>query len=750
MQYITHPLIKKDLVQARDYQLSIGTHALDGNTLVVLPTGLGKTVVALITAASRLFNYGGKVLLLAPTRPLVEQHLQFFRSTLAVDNPEGENKGSEMFTGDDDPEIRAKTWENTAFIVATPQVTKNDIISGRYDLSSVSLLVIDECHRAIGNYAYVFIAERYMATASNPLILGMTASPGGKSEKIDEICRNLSIKIVETRSVSDSDVAPYVHDKEVEIVNVELPVELKQALLLLSSILESRLSNLHLMGFEVPKREQLTMKSLNNLNAEIQRKITLKDSGGYTAASIYAEIMKVRHATTLAESQGSEVLKNYLAKLISESNSPNATKASKNLVRDPDFNQLLEQSEGWKEECHPKLEVLLTIISHELSKKPDSRIIVFATYRDSVQKIVEKLNSAGIHSERFVGQTKKEGEKGLTQKEQISALTRFREGSFQVLVATSVGEEGLDIPSTDLVIFYEAVPSEIRSIQRKGRTGRHCTGKVILLVTKGTTDETFRFVSQNREKVMVNKVENLQYRKTDDNAGVFASEKKQSTIDAFSDIIPILVDDRETSSAVVSELSTLGARLTITRLPYGDYSIGEKILIERKTSRDFVDSLIDRDLIGQIRTMAGEVWKPLLIIEGNSLYSQRNIHENAIRGALAAITIDLGVPVLFTADETDTAKLLITLARRESNAHPGNGKSTVHRNTHHTPVSKKQEEIIMAFPGIGAKTAKELLVHFGSVKALVNATEAEILKIEGMGEKRAARICELASHPYVQ
>jgi len=116
--------------------------------------------------------------------------------------------------------------------------------------------------------------------------------------------------------------------------------------------------------------------------------------------------------------------------------------------------------------------------------------------------LVDHLAEAGIPAIRFVGQASRDAEKGLSQKEQIEAIRRFREGEFSVLVATSVGEEGLDIPSTDLVIFYEAVPSEIRSIQRKGRTGRNATGKIVVLVTRGTTDETYRWVSNTREKQM--------------------------------------------------------------------------------------------------------------------------------------------------------------------------------------------------------------------------------------------------------
>ena len=92
--------------------------------------------------------------------------------------------------------------------------------------------------------------------------------------------------------------------------------------------------------------------------------------------------------------------------------------------------------------------------------------------------------------------------KGMDQKKQTEVLDRFRDGQFSVLVSSSIGEEGLHVPDVDLVIFYEAVPSEIRSIQRRGRTGRTRPGRVIILLAEGTIDEGYYYSSINREKFM--------------------------------------------------------------------------------------------------------------------------------------------------------------------------------------------------------------------------------------------------------
>ena len=185
MTYISHPLIRPDSLESREYQLTVAMRALDANTLVVLPTGLGKTAVALIVAASRFYNEGGKVLMLAPTKPLVEQHLRFLKNCSFY--PEGREGYFHfaMFTGETPGEDRTDEWERSAVIFATPQVIKNDILAGRYSLEDVSLLVIDECHRAVGNYAYVFIAGQYRGTGKktqDPRNDRIAGRPEGKGQ----------------------------------------------------------------------------------------------------------------------------------------------------------------------------------------------------------------------------------------------------------------------------------------------------------------------------------------------------------------------------------------------------------------------------------------------------------------------------------------------------------------------------------------------------------------------------------------
>jgi Fanconi anemia group M protein len=453
--------------------------------------------------------------------------------------------------------------------------------------------------------------------------------------------------------------------------------------------------------------------------------------------------MKLRHAITLAESQGSEVLKGYLAKLVAEGTGSGGSKASQGLVKDPAFHALFLRSLEWTEELHPKPGFTLNLVRDQLESHPDSRIIIFATYRDTVQLLVDYLTKNGIGCERFVGQATKDAEKGLSQKKQIAILNSFRQGDFKVLIATSVGEEGLDVPSTDLVVFYEAVPSEIRSIQRKGRTGRSRAGRVVVLVTRGTSDEVYRHVSQAKETMMHKSMREIVRTNALQQQPVLP---QQASIDEFTVQGPrIIIDDRETSSKVVEVLSGLGADIRLKRLAHGDYAIGDRILIERKTARDFVETLINRDLLGQVKAMAEVIPRPVIIIEGGDLYTQRDIHPNAIKGVLAALTIDLGVSILFTRDELDTAQMLFILAKREDSER---GERKIHPHKSHRSAREDQEYVVSAFPEVGMKNARLLLLHFGSIRAITNAGLPELTAIKGIGEKTAQKIFDLCHHSY--
>ena len=212
-EYLNHPLLKKDIIQRRKYQENIIASCSNKNSLVVLPTGIGKTIIAIGIVAHRLNTHKDKkALILAPTKPLVEQHLKSFYEVM---NTETGNIGNfEILTGKIPPIKREDIYKTSRLIFATPQVIENDILKNTIDLSQFSIIVFDEAHRTSGDYAYTFIAKRYIESPQKEqLILGLTASPGGTKEKIGAICGNLYCEKVEIRDENDWDVKPYIKNK---------------------------------------------------------------------------------------------------------------------------------------------------------------------------------------------------------------------------------------------------------------------------------------------------------------------------------------------------------------------------------------------------------------------------------------------------------------------------------------------------------------------------------------------------------
>ncbi|MCD4797597.1 MAG: hypothetical protein K8R19_01115, partial [Methanosarcinales archaeon] len=257
-------------------------------------------------------------------------------------------------------------------------------------------------------------------------------------------------------------------------------------------------------------RKYLNKRELLDLQSRLQSRLRSgPDQQVFKAISLVAEILKVSHAIEITETQGPEALTKYFERLEHEAGSKSGSKASRRLVEDVHMRQAMYALKEM-DVTHPKLEIVKDIVSGQLRNNPDSRVIIFTNYRDMSELVTRNLEGVdNVRPVRFVGQASKYKDTGLTQKQQVEILDKFRSGEYNALVATSVAEEGLDIPATDLVLFYEPVPSEIRSIQRKGRTGRSHAGKVVVLVAKGTKDEAYYWSSRRKEKTMNSKMRQL-------------------------------------------------------------------------------------------------------------------------------------------------------------------------------------------------------------------------------------------------
>ncbi|MEW6069863.1 MAG: ERCC4 domain-containing protein, partial [Candidatus Thermoplasmatota archaeon] len=183
-----------------------------------------------------------------------------------------------------------------------------------------------------------------------------------------------------------------------------------------------------------------------------------------------------------------------------------------------------------------------------------------------------------------------------------------------------------------------------------------------------------------------------------------------------------------------------------TQLEIGDYIISDRIAVERKTSEDFVRSLIEGRLFSQLKALKNTYSRPILVLEGDPLLTGRKISESAIFGALASITTDFNIPVIQTKNEKETALLLSSILKREFEE----GKVPCLRGSKPAMSLKEHQQFtIEGLPNISAVLAQRLLQRFGSVKAIVDAEVGELMQVEGIGEKTAEEIVTVLRAKYL-
>ena len=840
---IRHPRLTPGRIEARAYQLEATDEVLSGSMMLVLPTAAGKTVVAWMAIADRLESSDGWILMIAPTVALVEQHLRGIKPVLS----DSSSANPISVTGQNPVAKRAALWGSSRLVVATPQVVRNDVIRGVLDLSDCSLLVVDEAHHSTGEHAMAQVGDLYLAQASEPLVLATTASPGSKIDQVEEVCSRLGIGRIHLRTSGDAMVAKHLVGLDIQEVTVKVPDqirELAEPLVMWQSGIVDRERRL---GRYV-RPGVISHAGLSNAMERAQQAISRGESSAYQSVSRIATAMRLHHLINHLLSQGVAASSEFLERLSGSEQAQN--KSTRNFLRDGRVSSL-RKSLSEMGEVHTKIGAVRRLVSERLRRDSDSRIIVFATFRDTVAAVEKSLEELdGARPIQFVGQSSRGGRGGLTPKQQIERLDEFRSGSANVLVATSVGEEGLDIPSADLVIFYEPVPSEIRTIQRRGRTGRHREGEVVVLIAEDTRDEGARASAEKREEFMQRAVHRVRrklsrsphtdlsnlgrFEVSSEDGTVSASEfvasqremhrveisesdesmssetetpptlppetfrargqagleqfsgKSAKTVDkedeiqspisisrdllALEEIGPpdvpgstIIADDRELNSAVVARLRALGTEVVIERLKTGDFCIGNRILVERKTVRDFVDSLVDGRLLEQASRLVGAAPRTMVLIEGEGLFQNPRVHPHALMGALTTLTLDFGIPVVTTKDGAETARFLTVAARREESMLDGLSESARDRleavkpEAWNDPLAQAAagarqlrrrgddaraaaRALLEAIPEVDDGLAARLLDKFGTIAALAWAEVGELSEIEGITETQVREI----------
>ncbi|PSQ24291.1 Hef nuclease [Halobacteriales archaeon QS_9_67_15] len=840
---IEGPLLVDGVLEDRGYQRQLAEAALRTHTLVCLPTGLGKTAVSLLATAERLAgDVVNKSLLLAPTKPLVQQHAEFYREALEVPDDE-----VVVYTGDTRPDSRADLWSGARIVVATPEVVENDLVGSRIDLSDVVHCTFDECHRATGDYAYNYIAERYHEQARDPLATGMSASPGDDEEAILEVCHNLGLRQVEVMTEEDADVDDYTHETTVDWERVELPetvIEIRDAV---NEVIRDRLTKLKELGVTSTTQPDVSEREIQTIQGKLRELMNNDQSEGYEGMSFLAEVRKLRTAVTYAETQSVESLRRYFERQTEAARTSGASKADQRMVSEPKIREAVRKAEAY-DDLHPKFRRTRMLVAETLGIANGERVIVFTESRDTAETLTDFLNEH-FTARKFVGQSDTDGSDGMTQTEQQETLDEFRAGEFEVLVSTSVAEEGLNVPEVDLVLFYEPVPTAIRAIQRKGRTGRQTEGAVSVLLAEDTRDEAYFWKARNDQKRMREELRSLKSitgeieseltsqtevaefeedrtesekgptesssagtangdgphetggkAVTDDgetttagNESATASQTSdgdgQAGLDAFAgggsgsddgptdqpgggaadstdredpdgeiatasaddeESVEIVVDQRELDASIAKDLSRKEEAVTrLETLAVGDYVLSDRVVVERKTVSDFLDTLTgsdERSMFEQVKDDARHYARPVVIIEGEDLYGERSVHPNAIRGALASLVVDFGASVLRTTDEDETTELLATIAAREQE--DDDRTVSVHGEKSSKTLAEQQEYVVASVAEVGPVTAESLLAEFGSVESVVTASVEDLQAAEGVGEVTAERFREVVGSDY--
>ena len=850
MATIIHPFLN-DGVEARAYQIRSLRSALTSSSLMVMPTGFGKTAVEWMIMAEYLNSKNGKILLIAPTTGLVEQQQRMAREMIKL-----EDEKISRYTGETAPAKRPEIWNNSKIIMATSQVIRNDAQSGAIDLGEVSLLVVDEAHHATGNHAYAQVGDLYLEAKPDAMVLAATASPGSNEKNILEVAQRLGIERLDVSRREEPLLEPYSVVLENIPIRVDLPDELTTLIHPLQAHQNEEVKRLQRLGFLAPT-QHLTSKIIDAAQKNASIAIQRRDARGYDAARRISDLRRMHLLIDLLKTQGMKSACSYLQR--AEEDGRSGDRGTNRFVSlGPVHNFRIAAND--LPELHPKTEKVYSLVTQQLEQKPESKVLIFTEFRDTVENLVDGLCSIeNISVDKFIGQSSRGKKKGMNQKQQLEQLRRFRSGEINVLVATSVGEEGLDVPSADLVLLYEPVPSAIRAIQRRGRTARQSDGTVKTLIARNTRDEFVHSAAKIREERMYVLLDRIQkrgrlprrppatndvlinfrvqeseneimsaaeflhieidrlvtempfkptekitqkentkdmpsnskvkiepsdirprnqtgldsfYQKSEQDEGdlnpVEQRKKEASTISAAQKEIEsmmvevnqkIILDHRESSSTLAAYLRSMGFKVEFQHLDCGDIKITEEILIERKTSRDLLNSITDGRLLKQCHKLIKNCQYPLLLIELGEVGSA--VHPNAVLGAMAHITLDIGIPVMMTKNTLESAHFLSIAAKRRNDVFDELKKSSVGSldendinsklesakkeieilisdDSYQSPLLERWKvealeskvEVVFKITGMDKDTSRFLLQHFGSVAALLTASEKELMETE--------------------
>ncbi|TFY72631.1 hypothetical protein EVG20_g381 [Dentipellis fragilis] len=492
----------------REYQFNISKHCLFDNTLVALPTGLGKTFIAgvvmlncktipdeneinlsivacdNIVAVYRWFP-AGKVVFVAPTKPLVAQQIEACHKTCGIPGQDAAE-----LTGSVAKAKRNRLWQEKRVFYMTPQTLEHDLMSENCDVRDIVLLVVDEAHKGTGEYSYAKVVRFLMAKNPHFRVLALTATPGGNPEAVQSIIDSLHISRIEIRNEESLDIRGYINKKKIEQHIISMNDSIVKLRDLLSKTMIGHIRRLAKDGilrgnldpvYLHPFRLQAAMGEIRN------RPDAARLSWAYPV---------LKKVGTLARAMGylleasPQMCYGCLKEAADDSGGNQGKSSGSKLINDPTFRELMRELESQKLQgfaIHPKMETLKRLVIDHFGKRMEDTDVQEVN-GDAVDEIVALLNQESplLRATKFIGQgTDKQGKKGFAQSEQLKVIEQFRQGDFNILVSTSIGEEGLDIGEIDMIVCYESQKTPIRMLQRVGRTGRKRDGYVHVLLAEG-------------------------------------------------------------------------------------------------------------------------------------------------------------------------------------------------------------------------------------------------------------------------
>lgn len=505
-----------NLGKTRDYQFNITQCGLFHNVLVALPTGLGKTFIA-ATIMLNWFRWtkSAQIIFVAPTKPLVAQQISACFEVAGIPRSQ-----TTMLTGEASPGIRAEEWQNKRVFFMTPQTLMNDLKTGIADPKRIVLLVVDEAHRATGGYAYVEVVKFLRRFNQSFRVLALTATPGSTVEAVQGVIDGLDIARVEIRTEQSLDIREYVHSRNIDVETFENSDEMVLCMDLLSRTLQPLVDQLRtlnaywgrdpmmLTAFGLTKARQQWMASDAGRNANFGIKSKIN--------AIFTTLASLAHGIDLLKYHGITPFYRHLIHFQSNTDGKKGGKYQRQVVQDDSYKKLINHLDPWTKNPdfigHPKLEYLKRVILNhfmdagetgEQQSQSATRVMIFAHFRDSAEEVTRVLKryEPTIRPHVFVGQTSAKGSDGMDQKTQLSVVEKFKKGTYNTIVATSIGEEGLDIGEVDLIVCYDSSASPIRMLQRMGRTGRKRSGNIVLLLMQGKEEESYIKAKDNYEKM---------------------------------------------------------------------------------------------------------------------------------------------------------------------------------------------------------------------------------------------------------